>query len=160
MISFGAIESNIFIGSAPQGEVDVARLKTMSVTAVLSLQSDADFKYHRINITDLQRAYDENDILLQRFPIIDFDEQDLGKKLAAPVHALHKMLEAGYRVYVHCNAGVCRAPATVLTYLCHYRGMTVEQGLRYIRDNRPQANPYPTAVVRALAGMANSSDAV
>ncbi len=155
MISFGVIESDIYLGSAPQAEVDVLRLKNMSVTAVLSLQSDEDFKYHRIDINDLQRAYDSNDILLRRFPIIDFDETDLGNNLARPVHALHQLLERGHRVYVHCNAGVCRAPATVLTYLCHYRGMTLEQGMTYIRNNRPQANPYLRAVVRALTELSH-----
>jgi hypothetical protein len=41
MIDFDQIETDIFIGSAPQSSVDVARLKQIKVTAVLSLQSDA-----------------------------------------------------------------------------------------------------------------------
>jgi len=60
------------------------------------------------------------------------------------------MLAIGHRVYVHCNAGVCRAPATVLGYLCHYRGMTVDHGLEYLRAKRPQVHPYIGAVEKAL----------
>jgi len=156
MINFGPIETNIYIGNAPQTAVDVSRLNQMAVTAVLSLQSDQDFKNYRIDIDELQNAYNANDILFQRFPIIDFDEQDLGKKLAQPVQALHRLLEAEHRIYVHCNAGVCRAPATVLGYLCHYRGMGIEQGLAYIRENRPQANPYIRAVEKALNELAQA----
>lgn len=151
MINFDRIEGDIFVGSAPATSVDVARLKPLKITAVLSLQSDEDFKTHRINWRKLESAYQYNEIQVHRFPILDFDEVDLGNRLAEPVRALHSLLVAGHRVYVHCNAGVCRAPATVLGYFCYYRGMTLEEGLAYIRANRPQANPYKSAVVRAVA---------
>ncbi len=146
MINFSQIEADIFIGSAPLNSVDVARLKQLKVTAVLSLQSDDDLKAHRIDWKKIQTAYKYNEILVLRYPIVDFDERDLGEKLPSAVKGLHTLLTEGHRTYVHCNAGVCRAPATVLGYLCHYRGMTVEQGLEYIRRARPQINPYKSAV--------------
>jgi atypical dual specificity phosphatase len=155
MINFSRLEQNIFIGSAPQSSVDAARLKQMKISAVLSLQSDADFKSHRIDWQKLQSAYQYSDIVVQRFPVVDFDELDLGNKLADPVIALHSLLEVGHRVYVHCNAGVCRAPATVLGYLCHYRGMEIDAGLEYIRSQRPQAHPYISAVQKALTKLAD-----
>ena len=157
MINFSRIEESIFLGSAPQTSVDVARLKQMKVTAVLSLQSDADFKSHRIDWKKLQSNYQYNEIAVQRFAIIDFDETDLGNKLAEPVKALNALLTVGHRVYVHCNAGVCRAPATVLTYLCHYRSMGIDEGLDYLRQNRPQVHPYISAVEKALGHLASSS---
>jgi len=154
MINFSRIEPNLFIGSAPQSGVDVSRLVQMKITAVLSLQSDADFKSHNIDWKKLQSAYEYNHIHAQRFPIIDFDEVDLGEKLPEPVNTLNQMLELQHRVYVHCNAGICRAPATVLTYLCHYRGMTTDEGLVYLRKERPQVHPYMSAVNIALDVMA------
>jgi len=155
MLNFGRIEGDIFIGNAPQSSVDVARLKQMEITAVVSLQSDQDFKSHRIDWKKLQSAYQYNDITIQRYPVIDFDEADLGERLHEPVQALHNLLTIGHRVYVHCNAGVCRAPATVLGYLCHYRGMEIEQGLEYIRRNRPQAHPYISAVEKAIENLSS-----
>jgi atypical dual specificity phosphatase len=150
MIDFDQIETDIFIGSAPQSSVDVARLKQIKVTAVLSLQSDADFKYHRIDWKKLQSAYQASEMEVQRFSIVDFDEIDLGNKLAEPVQALNDLRAEGHRVYVHCNAGICRAPATVLTYLCHYQGMSIAQGLEHLRRSRPKVNPYISAVEKAL----------
>lgn len=150
MITFGQIESDIFVGSAPQSSVDVARLKQAGITAVISLQSDEDFRTHGIDWKKIQNAYQYSDILIERFPIRDFDEIDMGEKLAPSVVCLDKLLKVGHRLYVHCNAGVCRAPAAVLGYLCHFRGMDVDQGLNYIRKNRPQANPYLGAVKKAL----------
>ena len=129
----------------------------MKITAVLSLQSDNDFASHRIDWKKLQSAYQCNDISVHRFPIIDFDENDLGEKLAVPIKTLQSLLTVSHRVYVHCNAGVCRAPATVLGYLCYARGMSLEQGLDYIRRNWPQANPYKSAVLRALQQLAEGT---
>ncbi len=153
MINFSRIEQNIFVGSAPQSSVDVTRLSQMKITAVLSLQSDADLHTHRIDWPALQNAYEYQQIHAQRFPIIDFDEIDLGNKLPQPVTCLNQMLTLGHRVYVHCNAGICRAPATVLTYLCHYRDMSLEEGLAYLRKARPQVHPYMSAVDIALKSM-------
>lgn len=153
MINFSRIEPAIFVGSAPQNSIDVSRLAQMKITSVISLQSDADLKSHNIDWNKLQSAYREFDIYVQRFPIIDFDEVDLGQKLPAPVKALNTVLALQHRVYVHCNAGICRAPATVLTYLCHYRGMSKEEGLEYIRKERPQVHPYMNAVTLALDEM-------
>ena len=157
MINFGRVEADIFVGSAPVNRVDIVRLSQLKVTTVVSLQHDEDFVSHRIYWPDLQRAYDEHQIDVQRFPIFDFDEGDLGDKLPAAVHALRERLTEGHRVYVHCNAGVCRAPATVLAYLCHYRGMTISQGLEYIRRQRPQANPYQESVLTALSHLSEQA---
>ena len=159
MINFSRIEADIFIGSAPLNSVDVARLKQLKISAVLSLQSDDDLKSHRIDWGKLQSAYLYNNILVQRFPITDFNETDLGEKLPSAVIGMQMLMTEGHRVYVHCNAGVCRAPGTVLTYLCHYRGMSVEQGLEYIRRQRPQANPYLQSVQVALKELQEDSRA-
>jgi atypical dual specificity phosphatase len=157
MLNFGHIESDIFVGCAPQSSVDVARLGQMRINAVLSLQSDDDFITHAIDWKKLQSAYQYNNIEIHRFAIRDFDEFDMSRRLEAPVMQLHNLLVAGRRIYVHCNAGVCRAPATVLAYLCHYRGMSIEHGLEYIRRNRPQANPYVDAVEKTLSALKNKT---
>ncbi|NND82586.1 MAG: hypothetical protein HKN50_09175 [Gammaproteobacteria bacterium] len=155
MINFGAVDEHIFVGNAPYSDVDIARLHQLKVTAVLSLQSDTDLRNHEVDIDQLQQSYSGHDIVFQRFPIIDFDEQDLGDKLAQPVLALQRLLAVGHRVYVHCNAGICRAPATVLGYLCHNQGFDIESGLAHIRAVRPQANPYLRAVEKALQTLRN-----
>ena len=85
MINFSRIEPNIFVGSAPQTKMDADRLAQMKITAVISLQSDADLKGHGIDWTKLQNDYEDLGILVQRFPVVDFDEADLGRRLPEPV---------------------------------------------------------------------------
>lgn len=150
MINFACIESQIFVGSAPQSIVDLQRLQQMGISSVLSLQTNRDFETHRIDWEKLQNFYQSIGLQVHRFPIKDFDESDMGEKLAEPIKQLNTLLLDGKRVYVHCNAGICRAPATILGYLCNFKGMTLDEGLSYIRDSRPQANPYISAVKSAL----------
>ena len=156
MINFGRIETDIFVGSAPQSSVDVSRLSQMKIDAVLSLQSDVDFQTHQIDWKKLKMAYAHHHIEVQRYAILDFDEIDVAKHLTEPVNMLNSLLTQERRVYVHCNAGISRAPATVLAYLCHFRGMSVADGLEYIRSNRPQAYPYINAVEKVLDDLKKS----
>lgn len=151
MINLDRIEENLFVGSAPKHVVDVMRLdKQLKITAVLSLQTDSDFKNYKIDIDSLIDAYAMSNIEYSRYPITDFDASDMAKKLVAPVQALHELMEQQHRVYVHCNAGICRAPATVLGYLHVYQGMSLEDGLSYLRSKRPIVNPYMDAVATAV----------
>ena len=53
----------------------------------------------------------------RRVPARDFDEDDLRQNLPQCVAALDQLLTAGNTVYVHCTAGMGRAPSTVIAYL-------------------------------------------
>lgn len=151
MINFNRIEEDIFVGSAPRNQIDVKRLDSqLKVTAVLSLQSDADFKNYKIDFDEISNAYQTVDIQFYRFPITDFDAVDMSKKLVEPVQMLANLLDQDHRVYVHCNAGICRAPGTVLGYLHAYKGMDLDEGLAYMREKRPMVNPYMDAVRLAM----------
>lgn len=157
MINFDRIEDNIFIGSAPRNLIDVGRLANqLKITAVLSLQSDEDFKSHKINIREIAAAYENAGIAFHRHQITDFDAQDMARRLVEPVQTMGHLMDQNQRVYVHCNAGICRASATVLGYLHIYRGMDLDEGLAFIRSKRPIANPYMDAVRVAMKNFPKS----
>ena len=154
MINFDLIQAKLYVGSCPYADDDIAKLKQLKVSALISLQSDVDLTARNIDWADLQSMYRASEILAERYPIHDFDEIDLGNKIIPPINSLHRLLTAGHNVYLHCNSGVCRAPAVVLGYLCHYEGMTLEAGLRQIRISRPIASPFQGAVKKALLELA------
>lgn len=157
MINFDLVEPGVFVGSSPQSEIDVERLKQLKITAVINLQSDEDLKVRNIDWADLAASYLKHDIVVDRFPINDFDEFDLGSKVAAPIKRLNELLKVKHKVYVHCNSGICRAPATVLGYLCHYQDMTIESGLRQLQIARPVVSPYRRAVEKALVELSQDA---
>ena len=50
---------------------------------------------------------------------------------------LNRMINVDRReVYVHCTAGMGRAPASVLVYLCLFRGMEPEQARVFVKSYR------------------------
>jgi len=44
--------------------------------------------------------------------------------------------EQGKAVYVHCTAGMGRAPASVLVYLCLFKGMLPEEARVFVKTHR------------------------
>ena len=78
-------------------------------------------------------------------------------KIGEPIVLLQQLLSERQTVYIHCNTGVCRAPAVVLGYLCHFEGMSIEAALRQIQIARPIASPYRTAVRKALTALADQT---
>jgi protein-tyrosine phosphatase len=56
------------------------------------------------------------------FPIHDFNETDLVANLWDSANIINDMINKENRVvYVHCTAGMGRAPACVLAYLCLFK---------------------------------------
>ena len=61
-------------------------------------------------------------------------------------------------MYIHCNTGICRAPAVVLGYLIHYEAMSLQAAMRQIQIARPIASPYRSAVTKAVERLAEERD--
>ncbi len=78
--------------------------------------------------------YKENRIKAVHFPIHDFNEEDLKSKIRDGAAVLDKMInEEGLDVYVHCTAGMGRAPAIVVTYLCLFKQMDPDEADIYVK---------------------------
>ena len=147
MINCDRIETDIFVGSCPASTIDIDRLAGgMKVTAILCLQSDKDFETYHLPIDKIREACVQQGVEWVQRPVIDFDPEDMAQSIQAPVDALNELLSAGKRVYVHCTAGICRAPGTVVGYLHKYQGMSLEAALELVKLNRPIANPYMEAL--------------
>ena len=151
MMSLSQISSQVIVGSTPKDVGDVRELhEKHGVTSVLSLQTDADLRTRGINMDLLEAQYQKRTINFQRFPIEDVDPESMAQKILKPIQYLLAQVQNKQIVYVHCNAGICRATSTVLGFLHLQHGMTMQEGLDFIRAKRPIANPYVSAVVEAL----------
>lgn len=146
MINFSLIKPQLFIGSYPQSEVDLDRLKSgPKITAVLNLQTDADLAALRVKWPRLERGYQARDMVCQRWPIIDFSPQDLERRLEGAALVLDKLINVGHRVYVHCTAGVGRAPAAVIGYLTWHQNMGLDEAYQLVTGQRA-CDPYMAAI--------------
>ncbi len=158
MLNFDLIQARVYVGSGPTTEEDVARLKQMNITVVISLQTDEDLVSRETDWEQLLNWYEESEIDARRFPINDFDEDDMSKRIGEPIKLLNDFLTDSQRVYIHCNTGICRAPAVVLGYLIHYEAMSLQAAMRQIQIARPIASPYRSAVTKAVERLAEERD--
>lgn len=105
------------IGEYPTPEDAVWLRQVHGFTAVVSLQDDDDLHRKRLRLPQLTRAYAAVGIALLRHPAEDGNVASLRAALDAAVAAVHQELAAGGRVYLHCNAGLNRAPTVAIAYL-------------------------------------------
>jgi protein-tyrosine phosphatase len=135
----------LLVGEYPNLD-DVAWLRrTHRVTAVLSLQDDADLASKRLRLADLEAAYGRDGVAFHHIPIPDGDVDHLAAHLPRIVGTLHELIAGGARVYLHCNGGLNRAPTAAIAYV-HLRYLVpLARAAAFVRRRR-QCAPY----VRAL----------
>src|SRR5213076_3164093 len=99
----------LLVGEYPVPEDAAWLCDQHGVTAVLSLQDDADLASKGIEIRALERAYREHGLVFHRIPVPDGDDRHLAARLGDIVALLDRLTDAGECVYLHCNAGLNRA---------------------------------------------------
>lgn len=142
MINFDMLRRNLFIGSCPKTPVDIDRIRSsLKVTAILNLQTDEDFDKWEVDFESVKEHCEELGVELVRFPIIDWNEDDLRIRLRESTEHLARLVADGHRTYVHCTAGIGRAPAAVIGYLVWHEDIDLDDAVAYVKKNR-QCDPY------------------
>ena len=128
---------NIYIGPYPQTNEDFDKIRAENITAILNLQTDKDLKHRQVD-HKAQFAYCKKiGIDLVRYPIEDFDQDDLANKLEGAGKKLKELIDEGKSVYVHCTAGMSRAAATVIIYMVLYLDYSVAEARDHCKKYRP-----------------------
>ncbi len=110
-------------------------------SAVLSLQHDLCLAHWSIDYRLLQSTSVLLGLTLHRCPIRDFDIDDMRRQLPNAVSTLAALQASGHRTYVHCTAGLGRAPLVVLSYLILVEQLDPEAAISMILSNRSDAVP-------------------
>jgi len=140
---------NLYVGSHPACKSDIDGLKDAGITAVLNVQTDNDFRYLGSDWPSQRAYYFAQRLEIRRVPIRDFDEDALRDNLSRAVGALHRLLQEGHVVFVHCTAGANRAPTVVIAYLHWVRQRSLEEAEQFVQGRHP-CMPV-TGVIRLAA---------
>jgi atypical dual specificity phosphatase len=155
-LNWGEITPRIVVGTCPMTPDDLARIREGArVSAVLSVQHGDCLAYWNIDEKAMKSAAEKMGLAMVRCPIRDFDIPDMQKHLPGAVSVLFRLIDAGHRVYVHCTAGMGRAPLVVLAYLLWIEGRGEEEAFRILRRGRPEAVPAWEALHGAEADLEN-----
>lgn len=141
-LNWNEIREDLLIGSCPMRATDIDRIRRETrATAVLSLQTDECRSHFKIDYAKLQAHGRRRKLAMVNAPMLDFDPPDQRRNLPEAVRSLHELLSAGHRVYLHCTAGINRAPLTALAYLTFVERTPRDDALALIRQRRPGAEP-------------------
>lgn len=142
------VVEGVWVGPCLQVAGDIDALASAGITAVLNLQTDEDLRDRGVDLDRLDAELRPRGIELHRLPIRDFDEADLIRQLPRAVAMLRQLVHAGHGVYVHCTAGMGRAPAVILAYLVQ-QGYELPQAQAVLRGQHPASAPNVDAVTAA-----------
>jgi hypothetical protein len=141
-LNWGQITDNIVIGTCPMAPDDLKRIRSKAgASGVLSLQHDDCLAYWDINYTIMHAIGTELGLMMERCPILDFNVPDMCRRLPTAILMLANLLAHGHRAYVHCTAGMGRAPTVVLGYLTLVKGYSPDGAIRLILKGRPESLP-------------------
>jgi protein-tyrosine phosphatase len=144
-------DKKIYIGPYPQSENDFKIISESGINSILNVQSDKDLIFRQINHQLQLKQSKSYGIKINRYPIEDFNQEDLAEKLKGAGDLLNKLLKEGNTVYVHCTAGMSRAAATVIIYLVLYENYTVEEAANFCKKHRPVICPNYGVINRIAA---------
>ncbi|MCO5584808.1 hypothetical protein L7F22_038740 [Adiantum nelumboides] len=158
-MNYNFVLPDLIVGSCLQTPSDVDRLKKVGVKTIFCLQQDPDLEYFGVDICAIQeRAKGIGGIEHIREQIRDFDPFDLRKRLPAVIATLYKAVQRNKGItYIHCTAGLGRAPAIALAYMywvLGYELLEANEILLSVRPCFPKLEAIRNATCDLLTGKA------
>lgn len=146
MINFDLITKTLFVGTYPQSPLDIDRLRDGArITAVVNLQTDVDIQSLKVEWSRLAKHYAKREMTVYRHPIRDFDPEDLTQRMREAVVRVGELEAVGHRIYVHCTAGIGRAPAVAIGHLAWNLGWNLDSAYRFVLERR-DCDPHLDAI--------------
>ena len=139
------ISDELLVGEYP-GQDDIGWLKdTYGITAVHNLQDDDDLRMNGLDAGLLRSEYDAHGIEYVRTPIQDGSADAMAERLEVALQDLRDLVDSNGRVYLHCNAGMNRAPTLAIAFLRAYRQMSLDEAMVLVKKQRA-CGPFMTVL--------------
>jgi protein-tyrosine phosphatase len=141
-LNWDEITPRILVGTCPMTLADLERIESEAgVSAVLSVQHDDCLAYWDIDYAEMRTHGERLGLRMTRRPMRDFDIPDQRRNLAQAVSTLANLQTGRHRTYVHCTAGLGRAPLTVLSYLVWVEGLSPDEAIGLIHPSTSVRQP-------------------
>ncbi|KAJ3680933.1 hypothetical protein LUZ60_015422 [Juncus effusus] len=156
-MNYAIIRDNLIVGSQPQKPEDINHLKEeQNVAYILCLQQDSDIEYWGIDLQSILNRCDELGVTHMRTPTRDFDGDSLRRHIPKAVSMLDWAIsQKKGRVYVHCTAGLGRAPAVAIAYMFWFCNLDLNKAYKELTSKRP-CGPNKTAIRGATYDLAKN----
>lgn len=163
-MNYTRILDDLIVGSCLQTEEDVEVLEQEGVRTIMCLQEDSDMEYFSLDVEPIrQRCVRGGMIEHLRHAIRDFDPYSLRRRLPGAVSLIAqsdlKKGDTSGTTYIHCTAGLGRAPATALGYMWWMKGIPLDEAYAHLTGLRP-CKPREEAIREAAVDMLYGKDPV
>jgi protein-tyrosine phosphatase len=149
-MNFVQVLPSLFIGSHPKTVEDLETLRReLAVTAVLNLQTDEDMLSAALLWEALEAHYKNSSLHLVRVPVKE-DQEEMRGKLLQCVRALDDLISREHVVYMHCTAGVARAPTVAIGYLRWCLGWELPRAVEHVKKLREGCSPHLEALQHSM----------
>lgn len=160
-MNYTFILPDLIVGSCLQTPEDVDKLRSIGVKTIFCLQQNSDLEYFGVDIIAIQQYAEKyDDINHLRAEIRDFDAFDLRLRLPAVLSKLYKAVnQNGGVTYIHCTAGLGRAPAVALAYMFWALGYKLNEAHSLLLSKRscfPKLDAIKSATADILTGLSKS----
>lgn len=147
----------IIVGSCLQTAEDVDKLKKEGVGCVFCLQENKDLAHFSIDLGPIVSRMKELGMSHVHYPIPDFDPLCLRRHLVGGVRRLAAEMASrpGELMYIHCTAGLGRAPGLALAYMFMLEDVCLDETfsqLFAVRRCHPQLGMVRAAACDAISG--------
>ena len=143
--SVSTITDSLLVGEYPR-ITDIEWLKhEFNISAIHNLQDDEDLRINGIDVIKLREACLHHRIKLVRTPIRDGSSDDMAARLGDALQCLQELLSGQNRVYLHCNAGLNRAPTLAIAWLRANAGMSLNEAMAHVKKRRA-CGPFMTVL--------------
>lgn len=137
LLGYSRVTDSLYVG--PQYRRNGRRaLLRAGITHIVNMRSEFDDAEHGLTLGDV--ASDQ----YCHLPTVD-DEPISDRHIAKGIEFIDRAVRGGGRVYIHCSAGVGRAPSMAAAYLISC-GYSAEDALGQIRKVRPFIRPTPMQI--------------
>ncbi|XP_031271292.1 LOW QUALITY PROTEIN: phosphoglucan phosphatase LSF2, chloroplastic-like [Pistacia vera] len=156
-MNYTLIIDNLIVGSQPQKPEDIDHLrKGENVAYILNLQQDKDIEYWGIDFQPIVKRCHAIGIRHMRRPAKDCYPDSLRSQLPKAVSSLEWAISEGKgKAYVHCTAGLGRAPAVAIAYMFWFCGMNLNTAYDTLTSKRP-CGPNKKAIRGATYDLAKN----
>ena len=149
-LTYAEILPRLFVGSHPRTTADIERLRREAgITAVLNIHTDDDMDAVGLDFPPLEAHYETCAVVLRRVPVLE-QQPEMRAKLYRCVQALNELLAEGHTVYLHCTAGIGRAPTVAIGYLHYCLGWDWDDAVAHVKQAR-QCSPHLEALRLSLS---------
>jgi protein-tyrosine phosphatase len=137
------ISPALLVGEFPRPD-DVDWLKAeYGVTAIQNLQDDEDLTMNGLRENELAEACRASGVKFVRTKIQDGSADAMAERLSESLGTLANLIGDGERVFVHCNAGLNRAPTLAIAYLRAHGEMSLDEACAHVKGRRT-CGPFMT----------------